>query len=63
MPCPEPLYKKSSVLGLRKITVIIKAVVEAVKLPCIVAAFTVSVAHLLRTCAISHLTENISVSD
>jgi hypothetical protein len=29
MPCPEPFYKNSSALGLRKITVIIKAIVEA----------------------------------
>jgi hypothetical protein len=35
--CPEPLYKNFSVLGLRKITEIIKAVVEAMKLPNVVS--------------------------
>jgi hypothetical protein len=35
MPCPEPLYKNSSALGLAKITVIIKTVVEAFLLPCV----------------------------
>jgi hypothetical protein len=34
--CPEPLYKNYSALGLRKITVIIKAIVEAINLPHVV---------------------------
>jgi hypothetical protein len=39
MLCPEPLSKIFLALGLRKITVIIKAVVEAQELPCDAAVF------------------------
>jgi hypothetical protein len=43
--CPEQFSKNLPVLGLRKITVIIKAVVEAVELGCVEFAFGFSVEH------------------